>query len=109
MIEKLSVSQQAPRISVGASGQRQQGGQREPAETTRTLVARPVADAEADAVAVGGTAIQQAAPVGLTRNKRRAAPSVSPPPRGGGRRTAAALGALSRKCGFATLLDPRGA
>ena len=29
------------------------------------------------------------------RNKRRAAPSVSPPPRGGGRRKAAALGALS--------------
>ncbi len=28
------------------------------------------------------------------RNKRRAAPSVSPPPRGGGRRKAAALGAL---------------
>ena len=31
----------------------------------------------------------------LVRNKRRAAPSVSPPPRGGGRRQAAALGALS--------------
>ena len=29
------------------------------------------------------------------RNKRRAAPSVSPPPRGGGRRKAAGLGALS--------------
>ena len=61
--------QQAPRVSVGASGQRQQGGQREPAKTTRTLVARPVADAEADAVAVGGAALQQAAPVGLTRKK----------------------------------------
>ena len=34
----------------------------------------------------------------LMRNKRRAAPSVSPPPRGGGRRKAAALGALSVRC-----------
>ena len=34
------------------------------------------------------------------RNKRWAAPSVSPPPRGGGRRTAAALGALSRVRGL---------
>ena len=46
--------------------------------------------------------------LGLMRNKRRAAPSVSPPPRGGGRRKAAALGALSRKCGSDTFLDPRG-
>ena len=44
----------------------------------------------------------------LMRNKRRAAPSVSPPPRGGGRRKAAALGALSMKCGSATFLDPLG-